>query len=112
MVLRKRTEAQERINQIKTLFPLNQKVTIKFSKFMFKSATILDVKLAKLTELRGVPTPDKRILDGKQYTPFVVEVILDQGILRFILDDTEFTAILHGVCIETGKNRIDIRKES
>lgn len=98
-----------RVETLKSLLSnyLNRPVRIRFAEHSF-SAVIMDVVLAKVTELRNAP--EKRMnVEGKYVTPAVVTFICDVGKLHFVLDDMQSPVITtQGISITIGPTEVTI----
>ncbi len=88
---------------------LNKDMTLSFaSKFVYNKVFISSIELAKTTGM--VNAPEKRIDEnGKQYTPAVMQIVTNAGLLRFVVEDTTVVAIANGVRLITGVNQVDLR---
>ena len=108
-----RTEAKQLVEQYKQrcAIILNKPCTITFDRHTLEHVVITDIQLAKTTGLKNAP--DKRITeDGKNKSPFIFELIAEQGTLQFVLDDTQVCAVMNGIRFTVGNTyNVDIRIE-
>lgn len=106
----KRGDAKTQVEQWAKLFEpyLNKDMTLSFaSKFSFTGVFIDRIELAKTTGMTNAP--DKRLDGDKQYTPAVMQIVTNAGLLRFVVEDTRVVAIANGVRLITDANQVDLR---
>lgn len=108
----RRTDGKQQVEEWKPLFDilLNKPARLIFANFDFSNVIVLGVELAKTTGMLNAPK--KRIDEtGKQYTPTVMEITTNVGLLRFVIEDTTVAAIANGVRLIIGNTTVDLRLE-
>lgn len=105
----RRGDAKAQIEQWAKLFEpyVNKNMTLSFGKFNFPDVFISKVEIANTTGM--VNAPDKRMDGDKAYTPAVMQIVTNAGILRFIVESTVVVAITNGLRLITGVNKVDLR---
>lgn len=106
----KRGDAKTQVELWAKLFEpyLNRDMTLSFaSKFSFPGVFISKLELAKTTGM--VNAPEKRMDGDKQYTPAVMQIVTNAGLLRFVVEDTTVAAISNGIRLITAANEVDLR---
>lgn len=105
----KRGDAKIQVEQWAKLFEpyLQKDMTLSFaSKFSF-TIRIERIELAKTTKMNNAP--DKRIDGEKRYTPAVMQIITNAGILRFVIEDTTVLPLYNGIRLTTATTEVDLR---
>lgn len=87
---------------------LNIPCILSFDVHTLRGIIIKDVYLAKVTGMKN--TPDKRVSEGKQYTPRLMHIETNDGNLFFVLEDIKLAIITDGIRLTIGENKVEIRK--
>jgi hypothetical protein len=107
----RRTDAKTQVEKwAKLIEPyFDKNMTLSFAnKFNFPNVYISRVEIAKTTGMLNAP--DKRVgEDGKAYTPPVMQVITNAGVLLFIIEGTRVAPLANGIRFITGINEVDLR---
>lgn len=106
----RRGDAKTQVEQWSKLFEpfVGKDMTLSFDKFSYAGVYIDRIELGKTTGM--VNAPEKRISDeNKPYTPAVMQIITNAGVLRFVIEDTQVVSIANGVRLITAANEIDLR---
>lgn len=105
-----RAEAKTIVEQYRQLFAplLNVPCIIIFDIHTIQNIILKDIVLSTIGSKTN--KPDKMLVDGKSKSPFIFDILTDEGILTFVLNDTTVVAITDGIRLMIGKTVIDIRK--
>lgn len=107
----KPSEATQLITEYKERYftdLLGMPCIVSFDVHTLPGVIIKDVRLAKVTGMKNAP--DKRMADGKQYTPRLIQIETNDGSLFFVLEDITIAVIHNGIRITIGATSVEIRK--
>lgn len=108
----KRSDAKAQIEQWNTAILhqfMNTPMSVKIDTKASFEVIITEIGLQSITAMAN--KPDKRKDNsGKDYTPAVMRITTNAGVLYFVIEDTTVAAIKNGFVIRIGATSVEFRK--